>query len=191
MPPETTTWQTQAANLTAGVNVLGGGSTRTGRERVDLIPVVDPYLHGDKTKFFNPAAFAIPKPGTFGNVPRNYLRGPHFRQADLILNRKFPLGEAKNLEFRTEMFNVFNLTNFAAPPSTLAGTLGTGAGQFQPGQPLTSAGNAAFGVITSTVERSVGLGTNRQIQFRPQAQLLNRPFPTQRPAVKRRPFFAQ
>jgi len=154
-----------AAGLTAVINVPGGGSTRTGRERVDLIPGVDPYLHSDKRNFFNPAAFAIPKPGAFGNIPRNYLRGPLFRQADLILNRKFPLGEAKNLEFRTEMFNVFNLTNFAAPPSTLAGTLGTAAGQLQPGQALTSAGNAAFGVITSTVERSVGLGTNRQIQF--------------------------
>src|SRR5204862_4275639 len=55
--------------------------------------------------------------------------------------------------------------NFAAPPSTLGPALGTAAGQFQPGQPLSFTGSSAFGTMTSMVERSVGLGTNRQIQF--------------------------
>ena len=153
-----------AAGRTAVINVPGGGSTRATRERVDLIPGVDPYLNGDRT-LFNPAAFAVPKPGTFGNIPRNYLRGPHFRQVDLILNKKFPIAETRNIEFRTEVFNVFNLTNFAAPASLLAATLGTASGQFQPGAPLSFSGNSTFGLETSTVERSVGLGTNRQIQF--------------------------
>src|SRR5262249_5804229 len=114
---------------------------------------------------FNPAAFAIPKPGTFGNLPRNFLRGPHYRQVDMTLTRKFPLRESTNFEFRAELFNVFNLTNFAVPPSTLSPTLGTAQGQFQPGQPLSFAAGSAFGTVASTVERSVGLGTNRQIQF--------------------------
>jgi hypothetical protein len=154
-----------AAGRIAVINVPGGGSSRTSRERVDLIPNVNPYLDDDR-KLLNPAAFAVPKPGTFGNLPRNYLRGPNFRQFDMILNRKFPLKEAANLEFRAEVFDIFNLTNFAAPPSVLSATLGTAAGQFQPGTPLTAAGgNASFGVLASTVERSVGLGTNRQIQF--------------------------
>jgi hypothetical protein len=81
------------------------------------------------------------------------------------LNRKFPFAETRNIEFRAEVFNIFNLTNFAAPPSTLGPALGTAAGQFQPGQPLSFTGSSAFGTVTSTVERSVGLGTNRQIQF--------------------------
>jgi len=151
------------AGRTAVINTPFGGSTRATR-RPDLIPGVDPYLNQDRT-LFNPAAFAIPKPGTFGNLPRNYLRGPHFRQFDLIVGRKFPFAETRNLEFRAEIFNIFNLTNFAAPPSTLGPTLGTASGQFQPGQPLSFTGSSAFGTVTSTVERSVGLGTNRQIQF--------------------------
>jgi hypothetical protein len=152
-----------AAGRQAIINVPGGGSTRSTR-RPDLIPGVDPYLNQDRT-LFNPAAFAVPQPGTFGNLPRNYLRGPKFRQIDLILARKFPFAETRNVEFRTEIFNIFNLTNFAAPPSTLGPTLGTSNNQFQPGQPLTFAGSSAFGLENATVERSVGLGTNRQIQF--------------------------
>ena len=152
-----------AAGRTAVINTPYGGSTRSTR-RPDLIPGVDPYLNQDRT-LFNPAAFAIPKPGTFGNLPRNFLRGPKFRQFDLILNRRFPFAENRNVEFRTEIFNIFNLANFAAPPATLTPALGTAAGQFQPGQPVSFTGSSAFGTMTSTVERSVGLGTNRQIQF--------------------------
>src|SRR5207244_1445631 len=82
------------------------------------------YLTQDRT-LFNPAAFAVPRPGTFGNLPRNFLRGPHFRQIDLILDRKFLFAETRNLEFRAEFFNNFNLTNFPAPPGTLSPALGT------------------------------------------------------------------
>jgi len=153
----------QAAGRTAVINTPFGGSTRATR-RPDLVPGVNPFLNQDRT-LFNPAAFAIPKPGTFGNLPRNFLRGPNFRQFDLIVNRKFPFAETRNVEFRAEIFNIFNLSNFAAPPSTLGPALGTSSGQFQPGQPLSFTGSSAFGIVTSTVERSVGLGTNRQIQF--------------------------
>jgi hypothetical protein len=154
---------TFAAGRTAVINTPFGGASRATR-RPDLIPGASPYLNQDRT-LFNPAAFAIPKPGTFGNLPRNFLRGPNFRQIDLILNRKFPFAETRNVEFRAEFFNIFNFTNFAVPPSTLGPALGTATGQFQPGQPLSFANSSAFGIVTSTVERSVGLGTNRQIQF--------------------------
>jgi len=60
------------------------------------------------------------------------------------------------VEFRTEIFNIFNFTNFALPPSTLTPALGTAANQFQPGQPLAFAGSSAFGILNSTVEKSVG-----------------------------------
>jgi len=158
-----TVFTSPAAGRNAVINTPYGGSTRATR-RPDLVPGVNPYLTQDRT-LFNPAAFAVPRPGTFGNLPRNFLRGPHFRQIDLILDRKFPFAETRNLEFRAEFFNIFNLTNFAAPPGTLSPALGTAAGQFQPGQPLSFSGSSAFGTMTSTVERSVGLGTNRQIQF--------------------------
>jgi hypothetical protein len=144
--------------------------------RPDLIPGVNPYLNNDRN-ILNPSAFATPAPGTFGNLARNAPRGPGFWQSDLIFNKRIPLTEKVKLEFRTEIFNVFNHANFANPSSTLnvalpslslnatANAFVLGSGQ-QPGQAYTqSAAGSAFGLLRQTVERNVGLGTNRQIQF--------------------------
>jgi hypothetical protein len=152
-----------AAGRTAVINTPGGGNSRNVR-RPDLIAGVNPYLDDDR-KFLNPAAFTTPKPGTYGNTVRNQLRGPDSRQVDLVLSKHFDLGEKSKLEFRSELFNVFNFTNFKNPPSTLPNVLGTGTNQLQPGQPFTAAAAGTFGVLNSTVEKVVGLGTNRQIQF--------------------------
>jgi hypothetical protein len=161
--------------FTAAVNPPGGGASRQFR-RPDLIAGVNPYLNNDRN-FLNPAAFAIPAAGTFGNLPRNALKGPNFKQVDLILNKRFHFSETRNLEFRTEIFNIFNRANFANPASTLnvalptltfnttanAFVLGSG---LQPGQAFTqSAAGSTFGLLRQTVERTVGLGTSRQIQF--------------------------
>jgi hypothetical protein len=159
----------------AVVNTPGGGSSRNVR-RPDFVPGVDPYLDNDRN-VLNPAAFATPLPGTFGDVPRNALRGPNFRQVDLILNKRFRITESKNIEFRAEFFNVFNFTNFDVPASRLNNalpsvsfnsttaryTVSTGS---QPGQAFTqSAAGGTFGLLRQTVERTVGLGTSRQVQF--------------------------
>src|SRR5581483_4726651 len=151
-----------AAGRTAVINTPGGGNSRNVR-RPDLIPGVNPFLNQDRT-ILNPAAFAIPKPGTYGNLVRNQLHGPKFVQQDLIVAKKFAITESVNVEFRTEVFNIFNVTNFANPPATLPNTYGSGA-TLQPGQPFTAALAGAFGIVNRTVERTVGLGTNRQIQF--------------------------
>ena len=163
------------AGFVAVVNVPGGGASRNVR-RPDLIPGVNPYLNNDRN-LLNPAAFAIPLAGAFGNLQRNALRGPNFWQSDLILNKRIPITESVKLEFRTEIFNLFNRANFALPASTLNVGLPTltfnttanafvlGGGQ-QPGQAFTqSAAGSTFGLLRQTVERTVGLGTNRQIQF--------------------------
>jgi hypothetical protein len=120
----------------------------------------------------NPEAFATPGPGTYGNLSRNALRGPSFRQFDVVLNKRFRFTESMNVEFRTEIFNIFNFANFANPGATLnnalptitsAGVVSTG---LQPGQGYTqSTAGGTFGLLRQTVERTVGLGTNRQIQF--------------------------
>src|SRR5262249_12589878 len=110
-------------------------------------------------------AFATPAPGTFGNLERGLLRGPGFAQFDIILNKRFVVTERARLEFRAEIFNIFDHPNFANPPVTLPNVLGTGTNQLQPGQPFTKAAAGSFGIFTSTVTKTVGLGTNRQIQF--------------------------
>jgi hypothetical protein len=152
-----------AAGRTAVINTPGGGNSRNVR-RPDLIPGVDPFINKDRA-ILNPAAFAIPKPGTFGNLERNSIHGPRFVQQDMIVAKKFAITESANIEFRTEVFNIFNITNFANPPAQLPNTFGAGP-TLQPGQPFSSAlAGSAFGVVNRTVERTVGLGTNRQIQF--------------------------
>jgi len=159
----------------AVVNTPGGGNSRNVR-RPDIVPGVNPYLNNDRS-MLNPAAFSTPAPGTFGNTPRNFLRGPNFTQFDLIFNKKIKFSETTNVEFRTEVFNVFNHANFnipgsrlnlALPTVTQAGGVYTfsTANVVQPGQPYTAgAAGGSYGLLTSTVERTVGLGTNRQIQF--------------------------
>jgi hypothetical protein len=173
--PTVSSTQPLPAGFVAVVNVPGGGASRNVR-RPNLIPGVSPYLNSDRS-LLNPAAFAIPAAGEFGDLPRNALRGPGFWQADLIFNKRIPLGERVRLEFRTEVFNVFNRANFAPPSSTLnvglpSLTFNTTANAFvlgaglQPGQAYTqSAAGSTFGLLRQTVERTVGLGTNRQIQF--------------------------
>ena len=177
----TTVPQGFVAQLTSGtlpvgfvgvVNTPGGGASRNIR-RPNLIAGVNPYVDNDRF-IINPAAFSIPLPGTYGDLPRNALRGPNFRQFDLVFNKRFPITESTNLEFRTEIFNIFNFANFALPSTTLnnalptvstAGVLSSG---LQPGSTngfTQSQAGGTFGLLRQTVERTVGLGTSRQIQF--------------------------
>jgi len=159
----------------AVVNTPSGGASRNVR-RPDLVPGANPYLTNDRL-ILNPAAFTAPQPGTFGNVPRNALRGPNFQQFDLVFNKRFRFSETANLEFRTEIFNIFNRANFDIPGSRLNLALPTvsqtgGVYAFstsnvvQPGQAYTqAAAGGTFGLLRQTVVRDVGLGTSRQIQF--------------------------
>jgi hypothetical protein len=153
-----------AAGRTAVINTLGGGASRNVR-RPNVVPGVDPYIHDGGLQYLNPAAFSTPAPGEFGNMERGSIRGPGFNQIDLMFNKRFPIAGTSNFEFRAEIFNVFNRDNYANPVATLPSVLGTGTNQLQPNQPFTSAAAGTFGRLTSTVGRTVGLGTNRQVQF--------------------------
>ena len=64
---------------------------------------------------FNPAAFANPAPGTFGNAGRNTLVGPGFTNADFSLGKEFVLPERLTLEIRADMYDVFNHINWSNP----------------------------------------------------------------------------
>ena len=151
---------------TAIVNTPGGGASRNVR-RPDVVAGVNPYMTGaDKRVYLNPAAFATPAPGTFGNLARNALSGPGMVQFDLTLHKRFRVTDKTNLEFRGELYNAFNRANFANPPAMLANSLGAGTNQLQPGRPFTPAtAGGAFGVLNRTVERAVGLGAARQVQL--------------------------
>jgi hypothetical protein len=72
---------------------------------------------GDRNRWFDPTTFSKPAPGTFGNLPRNALRGPWYWRTDASLFKKFLFTETKELEFRIESVNVFNHVNLDLPDS--------------------------------------------------------------------------
>lgn len=80
-------------------------------------------------KYFNTSAFTAQTAGTFGNEAINLLHGPHFRHADMSVDKTFRISEPWRLQFRAEAFNISNTANF--------------------GQPNASLGGANFGAVTS------------------------------------------
>ncbi len=86
--------------------------------------VGDPHVSNPSiSQWFNPAAFANPAFATFGNTGRNTLIGPRFSDVDFSVGKVFPLHiEGISLEFRADMYNVFNHPNFANPDADVGYT---------------------------------------------------------------------
>ncbi len=156
-----------AVGRVAVINTPRGGASRNVR-RPDLVPGVDPYITDGGLLYLNPAAFAAPMPGTFGNLERNVLRGPGFAQVDLFFAKRVRASR-NSLEFRVEVFNLLDAVNYANPGVTLNAAVPANPGvanTLQPGQAYTAAAaGPTFGRLTSTVGRTVGLGTPRQVQL--------------------------
>ncbi len=66
-------------------------------------------------QYFNPAAFAINAPGTFGTSGRNILRGPRYDSVDFAFLKNWTIRERFSLQFRWELFNALNHTSFNTP----------------------------------------------------------------------------
>lgn len=83
--------------------------------------------------YVNPAAFQAPPPFTLGDAPRLLsCRGDGIKNFDISIIKYFPIEASWKVEFRAEMFNVFNRTQLSLPNMTF------GSGSF--GQ-ITSATN--------------------------------------------------
>ena len=67
--------------------------------------------------WLNTCAFLAPPAGTFGNAPRYFsnLRAAGYDNTDLSISKWFNTGERVRSQFRVEMFNTFNHTNFGGP----------------------------------------------------------------------------
>ncbi len=153
-------------DLGASSFYLGGGG---GGGRPNWVAGVSATSNIPPGYYFNPYAFARPfvhagqvipssngtaiadATGTdFGNAGRNVLRGPRQFNMDFSVSKRFRLTESKNIEFRTEFFNLFNTVNYANPISNLGAVGASGGeingttGQIEPGR----AGD--FGRIIST-----------------------------------------
>jgi len=66
-------------------------------------------------QYFNPNTVSVPTDVTqpYGNSGRNTGRSNFYQDLDLGIHKQFPLWrEGRSLEFRSEMFNTLNMTNF-------------------------------------------------------------------------------
>jgi Carboxypeptidase regulatory-like domain/TonB dependent receptor len=67
------------------------------------------------TEWFNEAAFALPAGQTFGTSPRNVIIGPNYHSVDFSMNKLTRVTERFSLQFRAEIFNLFNRANLSLP----------------------------------------------------------------------------
>lgn len=91
-----------------------------GLDRPNLAPGRTPEsaVTGNPDQWFDPMAFALQPAGTLGNAGRGAFIGPDLKTVDLALIKRFPVeigGRDTSLEFRVEVFNVFNRANFGIP----------------------------------------------------------------------------
>ncbi len=123
--------------ISTSVNTANSFGAGTNPLRPDLVG--DPEdAPGTVAQFFNVNAFRQPAANQFGNSPRSLIRLPYQSATDLGIFKNFAAGPRIALQFRAEMFNVFNRANF-----TNAGTV---------------MGTTTFGRLTTT-------GDPRLIQF--------------------------
>jgi hypothetical protein len=83
----------------------------------------------------------------FGSMGRNVVIGPSFNNSDISLIKRTNIGEHQQIEFRWEVFDVFNHANFGQPGRTA------------------QVGSTTFGVITNTRFATGDSGSSRQMQF--------------------------
>ncbi len=122
------------------------GNGDTGNQRPDVVPGVNIYPANQSiNNWINPAAFATPAAGTYGNAGRGIVYGPRLFNIDTSAIKDTAITETLKFELRAEFFNVLNHPNFAEPGSTF--------------------GTSGFGQVFNTLGRTIGFGTSRQIQL--------------------------
>ena len=130
---------------------LSYNPSNDGDSRNPVRPSINPnftgqLISGSPNQYFNPSAFIQPLPGTYGNVGRNTLPGPSIIETDISAAKKFFISERVGLQFRGEIFNLFNHTNFNTPNPVVYAA-------------ATGGPSPTAGVVTSTATSS------RQVQL--------------------------
>ena len=134
--------QSQSGNP---VNIVVNNSTFTGINNTLRPDVTGPIqILGTPNRWFDIAPFVVPV-GHFGSLGRNVVIGPGFNNTDFSVIKRTKLTEKQLIEFRWEVFDLFNHANF--------------------GQPGRVVGTANFGQITNTRFATGDSGSSRQMQF--------------------------
>jgi len=77
-------------------------------------------------QWFNPAAFSVPAPFTYGNAARNLLFTPGDIVMDVSVLKDFAIYERLKMQFRAEFFNMPNHPNWGGPGSNISTTATVG-----------------------------------------------------------------
>jgi hypothetical protein len=76
-------------------------------------------------QWFAPSSFANAAAGTFGTCPaQGPVIGPGYVDADISVQKNFPIGERMKMQFRTDFLNAFNHPNVAAPNTSVGAGMG-------------------------------------------------------------------
>jgi hypothetical protein len=135
-------------------SLLPGQNPNTGPGTTDQWFNTKAFAPCDDT---DPTAFGAGAPQhCFGNLGRNTMIGPGFKNFDLSLHKTTKIHENHAIEFRAEFFNAFNNVNFGNPNGAW-GRLGPDRDPVT--NQLIQHGNANFGIISGTQN------TSREIQF--------------------------
>ena len=71
------------------------------------------------SEYFNTGAFTPNAVGTFGDSGKNIMRAPHTTWGDAGIDKNWQIAERYGVQFRWELFNVFNHPSFGSPGTTL------------------------------------------------------------------------
>lgn len=127
------------------VNIVVNNAAFTGTNNTVRPDVTGPIeILGTLNRWFDISPFVVPV-GRFGSLGRNVVIGPGFNNTDVSLIKRTYITESQLIEFRWEVFDVFNHANF--------------------GQPGRVVGTANFGQITNTRFPTGDSGSSRQMQF--------------------------
>jgi hypothetical protein len=133
---------------------IGRSSDHSGQDQaISRADCLEPAQYDfSKNIFITNLATAFRKPvdGTLGTCGRNSLRGPGFKQWDANLTKMTRITERLKLQFRWEVFNVINHTNFSSSPSSK--TVGSG-------------GFATVNTTPDSLNPGVAQGSPRVMQF--------------------------
>ena len=126
-------------------SALPDGNSRN--QRPDLVPGMSIYpAQRTINNWFNPAAFAVPAVGKWGNLGRYVGRGPGYYEIDTALEKETRITERLGLKFGAEAFNLLNHPIYGNPASNVS--------------------SASFGVITTQLnDGATGTGTSRRMQL--------------------------
>jgi outer membrane receptor protein involved in Fe transport len=159
-------------------------------DRPDIVGPIQ-YNYGNPSQFLNLNSFQVPcnynwagnhgdgfadscQPGTrhYGDMGRNSLVGPNYRNFDFVFSKNTALTERLQLLFRADIYNLTNHPNFTNPlmPAFFADAAPNRSAQFPTGIDPVSGRNVGFMPITATTDVGIGNpvlggGGQRSVQF--------------------------